>query len=78
LREIAHQKTFLQKGVMLSPVEAWWASLCAQPFDGAQGDTPFFLTFLFAMSIDGLSLSQEGIRNSHAQLLITETEYLLN
>jgi hypothetical protein len=40
-RVIAYEKTFLQKGVMLSSVEAWWASLCARPFDGAQGDTPF-------------------------------------
>jgi hypothetical protein len=24
---------------MLSSVEAWWAGLCALPFDGAQGDT---------------------------------------
>ena len=29
----------LKKGVMLSIVEAWWAGLCALPFDGAQGDT---------------------------------------
>jgi hypothetical protein len=25
---------------MLSSVEAWWAGLCARPFDGAQGDIP--------------------------------------
>ena len=25
---------------MLSSVEAWWAGLCALPFDGAQGDNP--------------------------------------
>ena len=31
-----------QRGVMLSPVEAWWAGLCALPFDGAQGDTLAF------------------------------------
>jgi len=24
---------------MLSSVEAWWADLCARPFDGAQGDS---------------------------------------
>jgi hypothetical protein len=30
-----------EEDVMLSSVEAWWAGLCAQPFDGAQGDTPF-------------------------------------
>jgi len=24
---------------MLSFIEAWWAGLCALPFDGAQGDT---------------------------------------
>ncbi|SDP96549.1 hypothetical protein SAMN05428975_4265 [Mucilaginibacter sp. OK268] len=27
---------------MLSTVEAWWVDLCALPFDGAQGDRPFF------------------------------------
>jgi hypothetical protein len=27
------------KAVMLSRVEAWWAGLCALPFDVAQGDT---------------------------------------
>ncbi|SDP96526.1 hypothetical protein SAMN05428975_4258 [Mucilaginibacter sp. OK268] len=27
---------------MLSSVEAWWAGLCAPPFDGAQGDNPAF------------------------------------
>ncbi|SDP06755.1 hypothetical protein SAMN05428975_0199 [Mucilaginibacter sp. OK268] len=29
---------------MLSSVEAWWAGLCALPFDGAQGDTPLCVT----------------------------------
>jgi hypothetical protein len=47
---------------MLSSVEAWWASLCARPFDGAQGDTPFFGHYLFAMSIDRLLLLSEGNR----------------
>jgi len=45
---------------MLSSVEAWWAGLCARPFDGAQGDTPFLGHYLFAMSIDGLLLLGEG------------------
>jgi hypothetical protein len=27
---------------MLSSVEAWWAGLYAQPFDGAQGDSPLW------------------------------------
>jgi hypothetical protein len=27
---------------MLSSVEAWWAGLCARPFDGAQDGSPFF------------------------------------
>jgi hypothetical protein len=31
---------------MLSSVEAWWAGLCALPFDGAQGDNPLFHMFL--------------------------------
>ena len=31
-----------RKAVMLSSVEAYWAGLCAQPFDGAQGDSPPF------------------------------------
>jgi len=30
-----------KKDVMLSSVEAWWVGICAQPFDGAQGDSPF-------------------------------------
>jgi hypothetical protein len=30
---------------MLSSVEAWWAGLCALPFDGAQGDSPPFRVF---------------------------------
>jgi hypothetical protein len=38
------KRHFYKKGVMLSSVEAWWAGLCARPFDGAQGDTPFFWT----------------------------------
>jgi hypothetical protein len=29
---------------MLSSVEAWWAGLCALPFDGAQHDTPLCVT----------------------------------
>ncbi|MBB6109019.1 hypothetical protein SAMN05421821_103256 [Mucilaginibacter lappiensis] len=29
---------------MLSSVEAWWAGLCALPFDGTQGDIPIFET----------------------------------
>jgi len=32
----------LEKDAMLSSVEAWWAGLCALPFDGAQGDNLFF------------------------------------
>ena len=32
--------SYSKKGVMLSSVEAWWAGLCALPFDGAQGDSP--------------------------------------
>jgi hypothetical protein len=36
---IACQSWPFQNGVMLSSVEAWWAGLCALPFDGAQGDT---------------------------------------
>ena len=35
---------------MLSSVEAWWAGLCALPFDGAQGDTPLLGYYLFVMS----------------------------
>jgi len=31
-----------KKAVMLSSIEAWWAGLCAPPFDGAQGDNPPF------------------------------------
>ena len=31
-----------KQGVMVSSVEPWWAGLYAPPFDGAQGDTPFF------------------------------------
>jgi len=55
---------------MLSPVEAWWAGLCALPFDGAQGDTPLCLnapsthpdvaalvTPLSASRIEGIFLS---------------------
>jgi hypothetical protein len=36
--------SYFKKGVMLTSVEAWWAGLCALPFDGAQGDSPFLLT----------------------------------
>lgn len=32
---------------MLSSVEAWRVSLCAQPFDEAQGDIPTFLYITF-------------------------------
>jgi hypothetical protein len=32
---------------MLSAVEAWWADLCALPFDGTQGDSPLFRVSLF-------------------------------
>ncbi|MDN5289395.1 MAG: hypothetical protein JWR38_5669 [Mucilaginibacter sp.] len=28
---------------MLSSVDASWASLCARPFDGAQGDSPLLV-----------------------------------
>ena len=38
---IAHQTAVNKKAVMLSTVEAWWASLYAPPFDGAQVDSPF-------------------------------------
>jgi len=31
---------------MLSSVEAWWAGLCALPFDGAQGDSLFLVIIL--------------------------------
>jgi hypothetical protein len=44
---------------MLSSVEAWWAGLCAQPFDGAQGDTPLFVMsfswLLFSKSDEALT-----------------------
>ena len=33
----------LLMAVMLSSVEAWWADLCALPFNGAQGDSPAFM-----------------------------------
>jgi hypothetical protein len=36
-----------KKGCHAEPVEAWWAGLCAQPFNGAQGDSPFFAYYLF-------------------------------
>ncbi|SDP97937.1 hypothetical protein SAMN05428975_4558 [Mucilaginibacter sp. OK268] len=39
---VALSKHSLKKDVMLSTVEAWWAGLCALPFDGAQGDSPAF------------------------------------
>ena len=38
---------------MLSSVEAWWAGLCALPFDGAQGDSPLFRYYLFVMYSHG-------------------------
>jgi hypothetical protein len=45
---------------MLSSVEAWWAGLCALPFDGAQGDTHFFSRFSFIMPFHGILLEQGG------------------
>jgi len=36
----SHEAWAFKQGVMLSSVEAWWAGLCALPFDGAQDDSP--------------------------------------
>jgi hypothetical protein len=43
---------------MLSSVEAWWAGLCALPFDGAQGDSHLFGYYLLIMSNHGQLLSR--------------------
>jgi hypothetical protein len=45
---------------MLSPVEAWWAGLYAQPFDGAQGDGSLFEHYLLVLSNNGLLPSQRS------------------
>jgi hypothetical protein len=51
---------------MLSSVEAWWASLCALPFDGAQGDSHLFGYYLLIMSIHGLLLSRGDLKVSQS------------
>jgi hypothetical protein len=46
---------------MLSSVEAWWAGLCALPFEGTQGGNPF-LTLFFIIPFHGLLINNLQIK----------------
>ncbi|MDN5289113.1 MAG: hypothetical protein JWR38_5387 [Mucilaginibacter sp.] len=43
-RATTHEKVLIKKDVMLSSVEAWWAGLCALPFDRLRMTGLFFVS----------------------------------
>jgi len=56
---------------MLSSVEAWWAGLCALPFDGAQGDNPRFSLGKYKIFIS-LSASMDTYLAPHSQSILND------